>query len=196
MKKTLSVIALALIIPFVAGASEVTGTLTTGVSTGVEGTVVAAPIATPGAGTYTSTQNVALTATGSQSIRYTTNGDTPTCSSGTLYTGTISVATSLTIRALSCYPNDEASDVAVFAYGINLPAAPGGCPIEGGGGGGIIFISPANGNTNGDSRVDIIDFNTLLVQWGLTGPGHTADFNSDGVVDILDFNILLINWTA
>jgi len=33
-----------------------------------------------------------------------------------------------------------------------------------------------------------------MVNWGATGP-NSADFNSDGKVDIFDFNLLMINWT-
>ena len=56
-----------------------------------------------------------MTATGATSIRYTTDGTTPTCSS-TAYSSAISVATSTTIKALSCYPDSAASSVASFAY--------------------------------------------------------------------------------
>ena len=63
-------------------ASEQTGTISTGVSTGIEGTVVAPPVANPAAGTYTSAQSVTLTASGSTSVHYSTDGSTPTCSTG------------------------------------------------------------------------------------------------------------------
>src|SRR3989344_3735866 len=51
------------------------------------------------------------------------------------------------------------------------------------------------GNSNGDGKVDVLDFNTLVTNWGATGSGNSADFNSDGTVDILDFNILMNNWS-
>ena len=78
-------------------------------------------------------------------------------------------------------------------------------PSGGGGGGGGGGLPPAStpsptplpnqGNSNGDGVVDILDFNTLISNWGQTGSGNTADFNGDGVVDILDFNILMANWS-
>jgi len=33
------------------------------------------------------------------------------------------------------------------------------------------------------------------VNWGSTSVGNVADFNGDGKVDVFDFNLLMINWT-
>ncbi|MCX6756108.1 MAG: chitobiase/beta-hexosaminidase C-terminal domain-containing protein [Candidatus Nomurabacteria bacterium] len=60
------------------------------------------PVSNPVAGLYNSTQSVSLSATGSDSIRYSTSGTPANCSSGTLYTGAISVSTSQTIYTLAC----------------------------------------------------------------------------------------------
>lgn len=109
-------------------ATESTGTVGTGigVQTGVEGTVITVPTASPVADTYTSTQSVTLTATGSSSIHYRTDGTAPTCTTGTTYSGAISVSSTQTIQALSCYPNSNASTVASFAYTINSSSGGGG----------------------------------------------------------------------
>jgi len=106
-------------------ASEVTGTLTTGISsnvvdTTVTGIVIVSPTANPIAGTYSSVQSVVLTANGSSNIKYTTDGSTPTCSTGTFYSGAISVNSTQTIKAISCYPENHSSNVSSFAYVINL----------------------------------------------------------------------------
>lgn len=189
----LTFVALLFVVP--AYASEVTGTISTGVTTGVEGTVAASPTASPLPGSFTSAQNVTLTAAGSGSIRYIVDGASPTCSTGTVYSGAISVTSSLTIRAVACY-NGTASQVGTFAYAINItPPAPGG---GGGGGGPLPPSTPAqsNGDINNDGDVDVTDFNAVVVAWGSTGSNLVADFNHDGVVDILDFNILVVNWTA
>ena len=107
-------------------ASEVTGTITTGLTSGeTQGTVVVAPTASPVANTYTSAQSVTLTATGSTSIHYTTSGTDPTCTTGTTYSGAITVASTTTIEAISCYPNSNASTVASFAYTINISSGGG-----------------------------------------------------------------------
>ncbi len=90
--------------------------------TGISGTLKGSPVASPDAGTYTSTQSVTLSVSGASSIRYTTNGSTPTCSS-TEYTSAISVSSTTTIKAISCYPNNELSDVASFTYTISIPTS-------------------------------------------------------------------------
>ncbi len=98
---------------------------------GSSGTSVSKPVASPVAGTYTVAKSVVLTSSGSTSIRYTTDGTTPSCSVGTVYSSAISVASSKTIKAIGCKTGSTASSVATFAYVINLatntpntPAAP------------------------------------------------------------------------
>ena len=49
-------------------------------------------------------------------------------------------------------------------------------------------------DTDNNKRVDIFDFNILMVYWG--SDDARADFNADGSVDIFDFNILMIQWTG
>lgn len=74
----------------------------------------------------------------------------------------------------------------------------------GGGGGGVTTpttpTSPLSAaaqkvDTNKDNKIDVLDFNTLMVNWGKTTANNVADFNGDGKVDIFDFNLLMINWT-
>lgn len=70
--------------------------------------------------------------------------------------------------------------------------------ISGGGGGG-------GGNTsfgtfspefdlNHDNKIDLSDFNLLMLNWGQTG-NSAADLNHDGIVDMRDFNLLILHWT-
>lgn len=177
-------------------ASTVTGSLSTGMQTGLTGIVDAGVSASPvPLGTYTKAQSVVLTAAGSDSIYYTIDGTDPSCApKGTKYVGAISVSSSETIRAVACF-GTTASPVGKFAYGINIsaPTNSGG----GGGGGGSIVTTPTTliGDINGDGVVDIKDFNLLLVQWGQTGPSLSADLNHNGVVGIGDFTLLMANWT-
>jgi len=49
-------------------------------------------------------------------------------------------------------------------------------------------------DANKDGKIDVLDFNTLMVNWGTNNP--SADFDGNGVVDVFDFNMLMINWTA
>lgn len=184
-------------------ASEVTGTLTTGVSTGsgVNGTVVVAPSASPVAGTYTGTQNITLTASGSDSIHFflnTLNLDNElTCSTGTTYTSAVEVTGSGLLRAIACY-GSTASSLASFSYvieSVSTPAPPSGG--GGGGGGGFIPTTPSTSiyDFNGDGIIDILDFNILMVNWGSTSATNAmGDTDGNGTVDIFDFNSFMINW--
>ena len=196
MKKFL--IPFLLVLPLSVSASEVTGTLSTGVETGIHGTVTVAPSASPGAGVYASAQSVTLAAVGASAIRYTADGSTPSCSSGTAYASPIGVSSSQVITAIACYANGASSPTAAFQYAINPPSAP--APTSGGGGGGGAgggSSAPAvSGDANGDSLVNVLDFNTLIVHWNESGSGVSGVLNSDSLVDIFDFNILIINWTV
>lgn len=127
--KALLVCAIGFLVALPVLASEITGSLCTGVNCPVEGTVVAAPTASPVAGAYTSNQNVTLSASGATSIRYTIDDTSPTCAS-TQYTSAISVTSSKTIKAISCYANNVFSTVASFAYTISIPIQ---SPSSGGG---------------------------------------------------------------
>lgn len=207
MKKIFIIIALVLgllIIKNISSASEVTGNLTTGVETGVIGTVIVNPTASPAAGTYTSSQSVSLTASGAIKIRYTTDGTDPNCTTaGINYVLAIPVGESLTIKAISCYPNNNASSVSSFDYVINLPTptpSPSGGGGGGGGGGGWNAPTPLSGgasqvDANNDGAINILDFNTLMIQWGSTGPNLSGDFDKNGVVDMIDFNMLMVYWS-
>jgi hypothetical protein len=45
-----------------------------------------------------------------------------------------------------------------------------------------------------DGKIDLLDFNALMVDWGRSGPKERADVNYDGVVDLLDFNLVMVYW--
>ena len=117
-----------------------------------------------------------------------------------------------------------ARETATFANGtltnLNLTvpgAAPGGTTTttttsSGGGGGGVSTPPPTPTDippavttlteaqkvydTNTDNRIDVLDFNALIVHWGETGTAVVADFDGNGVVDVFDFNSLMVHWTA
>ncbi|MEK7612575.1 MAG: chitobiase/beta-hexosaminidase C-terminal domain-containing protein [Patescibacteria group bacterium] len=83
------------------------------------------PAATPGGGSITGTENVSL-AFSDSSIRYTTDGSSPTCSTGTLFSSAISVSTSQTIKAIGCDAAGNSSSVASFAYTVLSTSSSGG----------------------------------------------------------------------
>ena len=193
-------------------ASEVTGTLSTGlnstVGNTVNGVVIAPPVASPVAGAYTSAQSVALSAPGASSIHYTIDGTAPTCSTGTVYSSAISVNSSMVIEAISCYSNGQSSTVASYLYAINIPATTSTSSGGGGGGGGggysgsvtttsSVTLSAAaqKVDANKDNKVDVLDFVSLMANWGKTGSSIVADFNGDSKVDVFDFVLLMVNWT-
>jgi len=82
---------------------------------------VSTPTFSVAAGTYTSTQQVAVSsATAGATIRYTTNGTTPTETSP-LYSTEINVSATTTIKAIAYKAGMTASSVASAAYTIDIP---------------------------------------------------------------------------
>lgn len=65
----------------------------------------------------------ALTSTGSSQIRYTTDGTTPTCSVGTVYSSAVTVTQTTTVNAVGC---DEASNISSVSTGIFTLSSGGG----------------------------------------------------------------------
>jgi len=118
---------------------------------------VATPTFSPAGGTYTSTQNVALscTTTGA-TIRYTTNGSEPT-SSSTVYSSPINVSSTTTIKAKAFKDGWTPSSTASATYTIS-----GGTPGE-------MVLVPGGTFTMGDTRGEG-DSNEL--------PTHSVTLNS------------------
>ncbi|MFA6552196.1 MAG: dockerin type I domain-containing protein [Candidatus Paceibacterota bacterium] len=118
------------------------------------------------------------------------------------------------------FKNGEHSkiDLTIPAPPVNSPPPlPGGNGGGGGGGGGggyypqiqqatstttstatttVSSINKSKGDANSDNKIDVLDFNLLMVNWGNANSGNSADFNSDGKVDLLDFNAMMIWWTV
>ncbi len=77
-----------------------------------------APIFSPGAGTFTTPQNVSLSdAETDANIYYTTDGTTPTTSS-TIYSTPIQVAATETLEAIAAEPSGPSSPATIAAYTI------------------------------------------------------------------------------
>ncbi|MHB1456240.1 MAG: chitobiase/beta-hexosaminidase C-terminal domain-containing protein [Armatimonadota bacterium] len=78
----------------------------------------ATPVFTPDGGTYTGQQTVTIScATDGSTIRYTTDGTTPTTSS-TLYSAPVSITSSETLRARAWHPSYRSSMVKSAVYSI------------------------------------------------------------------------------
>jgi hypothetical protein len=116
----------------------ITGTTNSAVNTAIfdfinsTGTV-AAPLFSPLAGTYASTQAVAISsATAGASIRYTTNGTTPSSTNGTLYSGPIAIGSTTTLSAIAYASNllDSAINSGIYTI-THAAAAPNFSPAAG-----------------------------------------------------------------
>lgn len=103
----------------------------------------ATPTFLPVAGTYTGTQSVVLSSTtAGATLCYTTDGSTPTangagtCTHGSTYSTAVSVASSLTLKAIASESGFLDSSVGSAAYTIttpaSLPSMTGGMTITGG----------------------------------------------------------------
>jgi len=78
------------------------------------------PIASIASGTYATTQTVTLTAGVGETIRYTTDGLTPSSTVGTLYSSAISISTSTMLRAIATKSGSTNSEVAEYEYTITV----------------------------------------------------------------------------
>lgn len=71
----------------------------------------------------------------------------------------------------------------------------------------VDFSNDYRADINDSGKIDIVDFNLLLINWGKKSIVDTskpkkdrcpvvnvADVNCDGKVDILDFNLVLVYW--
>jgi len=120
---------------------------------------VATPTFSPAGGTYSATQTVTLsTTTPGASIRYTTDGSTPSSTYGTVYTSPITVSATTTINAIAYETGWTSSNVASATYTINLPVAA------------IPTFTPAAGNYTTAQSVTI----------STTTSGATIRYTTDG----------------
>ncbi len=92
-------------------------------------TPVADPTFAPGSGTYGSAQNVTIsTSTGGATIRYTTNGSTPSETAGTVYSGPVSVSATETLKAIAYESGFTDSNVTSASYTISTGGGGNGTP--------------------------------------------------------------------
>lgn len=84
----------------------------------VTATYLSPPSATPSGGDYFSDQTISLSAEAGTTIRYTTDGTTPTSSEGTLYTDPILIGIDTTLKAVAVDADGNASSVLTEIYSI------------------------------------------------------------------------------
>jgi hypothetical protein len=121
---------------------------------------VATPaVALPG-GSYSSTQAVAIsTATAGASIRYTTDGTTPSSTVGTTYSGPVSVSSSLTLKAISYKSGMTDSSVSTTTYTITA-ATTGGVAATGSNGSSTAGSGPVTVTGSGNNSVAFVKTDT------------------------------------
>jgi len=86
---------------------------------------VAAPQLSPTGGTFSGAINVTITSsTSGASIRYTTNGSTPSSTSGTLYSSPVAISATTTLKAIAYKTGMTNSTVTTGAYTITVPSGP------------------------------------------------------------------------
>ncbi len=108
-----------------------TGYTNSAVATAVFNILVATPTFSPGGGNYLTAQAVTITTTTSgASIRYTTDGTTPSDTVGTLYTGALAVSATTTLKAVAYATGYTNSAVATAVFNI-LAATPTFSPAGG-----------------------------------------------------------------
>jgi hypothetical protein len=148
---------------------------------------VAAPTFSPAGGSYSSAQSVTIaTATGGATIRYTTDGSTPTTTTGTVYAGPVTVSTTTTLKAIAFESGFTNSAVSSASYtistGTTLSSADG------------FYNTPMSSAQSGsftatiDATPSISPSNTTIglcqgAQSAYTGLACVARFNSSGDID-------------
>jgi hypothetical protein len=149
---------------------------------GSGGGTVATPAFSPPGGTYSSAQTVSLsTSTAGATIRYTTNGTTPSPSSPA-YTAPITVSANTTLKAIAVKSGMTDSAVATAAYTINS-GTPGGSSIfsipassvPAPTGSGVMTVKVMNGTlgTYPDSQVywGVLGINPVNGRWSYLDKG-------------------------
>ncbi len=146
-------------------------------SNSASGLVVSPPYFAPGDGIYTSTQSVAIVSgTPGATIHYTTDGTTPTASSGVLYSGQVSISSETVLRAAASVNGmvSSAVNTAIYTFVSLSPAAPSFNPpggtyagpqsvtITSTTPGTSIFYSVNGGNDTGYSGPVMVGSNVLL----------------------------------
>lgn len=164
--------------PFAGAAGLIEGTNTAGLqpaSLYAEQLAQRLPLATPSfspaGGTYTGVQTVAITtASAGASIRYTTDGSTPSATTGTVYTGPITVGASLTLKAIAYRTGWTSSAVRTAAYTVTV-AGPQTFEAE------ALARTPAGATAS------------VSADAAASG-GSLVFFSADGANDTLDFTLL------
>jgi hypothetical protein len=131
---------------------------------------VAAPVISPAGGTFTSATSVTITTTTTgASIRYTTDGSTPTSTTGTLYSGPFNVSSTITLKAIAYATGMTDSTVTTENFILTTASA-------------ITLEAENLGVTSSGATTQVVsDVNTSNGQWvslGSTATGQYMQFTT------------------
>ncbi|HTQ30493.1 MAG TPA: chitobiase/beta-hexosaminidase C-terminal domain-containing protein [Opitutaceae bacterium] len=136
----------------------------------IGGMVAAAPTFSPPGGSYGSPQMVSISTTSAgTTIRYTTDGSTPTETNGTLYTGPISVTADITLEAIAYGGGFLDSSISTASYLIGSTGA-------------ITYEAETSGHTTSGPLSSVqTDKNSSGGEW--------IELESNAVGQYIEFNI-------
>ncbi|HWZ94091.1 MAG TPA: chitobiase/beta-hexosaminidase C-terminal domain-containing protein [Opitutaceae bacterium] len=152
-------------------------------------TQVAAPTFSPAAGTYTSPQTITITTTTSgASIRYTTDGSTPTETAGTLYSSPVSISTTTTLKAIAYETGMTDSTVTTGQYTITSGRSLTGTSSDGWHALALTSAQTGTFTATFDATPTISPENAVVglskgVATAYTGLSCIARFNTSGDID-------------
>jgi hypothetical protein len=137
-------------------------------------TRTAAPTFTPSGGTYSTTQSVSISsATTGASIRYTTDGSTPTSSTGTLYSGPVTIAATTTLNAIAYASGLSDSTVTSETYTISATTTTVSLEAEN--------LSYSASGATASVQTDTNSSNGQWIQLAATGAGPSITFTTPSI---------------
>ncbi|HZP60524.1 MAG TPA: chitobiase/beta-hexosaminidase C-terminal domain-containing protein [Opitutaceae bacterium] len=133
----------------------------------------AAPVFSPGGGSYTTAQDVTITsATGGASIRYTTDGSTPSETAGTLYSGPVHLSANVTLKAIAYASGFVDSTVTSAGYTFTPPPT---FNFE------AESLSPTGSGATVSTTNDTNASGGVLEFLNATGPGQSITFTTPSI---------------
>ena len=148
-----------------------------------------APVFSPTPGTYTSAQTLTITsATSGATIRYTTDGSTPTEANGTIYSSPVTISITTNLQAIAYGTGLSDSTMTSGTYTISRPIPSWALrDFNGDGQPDILWHNATTGDVavwtmNGTSVTGASFIANIGAPWSIVGVG---DFNQDGNADIL-----------
>lgn len=97
------------------GGVQTGGSNATTTNTNISGTVLTAPVSSLKSGTYAATQTAVLSAPVFDTIVYTIDGTSPSCTNGSSYQNALSINSTTTLKTAVCY-SGKSSGVSTYQY--------------------------------------------------------------------------------